>query len=36
MSAATWVTFVVVAGFVWGGFVLAVVTAFRKESGKAD
>jgi len=36
MSAATWVTFVVIAGFVWGGFVLAVTTAIRKESDKAD
>jgi hypothetical protein len=35
MTTATWVTLVVVAGFVWGGFVLAVVTAFRKESDKA-
>jgi len=35
MTAATWVTLVAVAGFVWGGFVLAVVTAIRKESDKA-
>ncbi len=36
MTAATWITMVLIVGFVWGGFVIAVSTAFRKESGKAD
>jgi uncharacterized membrane protein len=36
MTTATWVTLIVICGFVWGGFVVAVATAFRKESGKAD
>ncbi len=34
MTAATWITMLVICGFVWGGFALAVSTAFRKESGK--
>jgi hypothetical protein len=36
MTTATWVTMILIVGFVWGGFVAAVITAFRKESGKAD
>jgi LPS O-antigen subunit length determinant protein (WzzB/FepE family) len=36
MTTATWVTMIVIIGFVWGGFIVAVYTAFRKESGKAD
>ena len=36
MTAATWITMLVIVGFVWGGFVLAVITAFRRESEKAD
>jgi len=36
MTTATWVTLVLICGFVWGGFFLAVSTAFRKESGKSD
>ena len=36
MTTSTWVTMIVIVGFVWGGFVMAVYTAFRKESGKAD
>lgn len=36
MSAATWITMLFIVGFVWGGFVLAVTTAFRRESEKAD
>lgn len=34
MTAATWITMVVIIGLVWGGFALAVSTAVRKESGK--
>ena len=36
MAIDTWITLVVICGFVWGGFVLAVSTAFRKDSGKPD
>jgi hypothetical protein len=36
MTTATWVTLILICGFVWGGFVIAVTTAFRKESEKAD
>ncbi|GMV08070.1 MAG: hypothetical protein AMXMBFR53_43450 [Gemmatimonadota bacterium] len=34
MTAATWVTMVLVMAFIWGGFALALRTAVRKESGK--
>lgn len=34
MTSATWMTMIVITGFVWGGFILVVVTAFRKESSK--
>lgn len=36
MTAATWVTMIVIVGFVWGGFAIAASTAMRKESGKDD
>lgn len=36
MTAATWITMIVACAFVWGGFAIAVGTAARKESGKAD
>jgi hypothetical protein len=36
MTTATWVTLVLICGFVWGGFIVAVATAFRKESEKAE
>lgn len=36
MNSAAVVTFVVIAGIVWGGFLLIVATAVRKESRKAD
>lgn len=36
MTTATWITMIAVCGFVWGGFVFALRTAARKESGKAD
>ena len=35
MTAATWITMVVIMGFVWGGFALVLSTAIRKESGKS-
>lgn len=34
MTTATWITMAAILGFVWGGFVLALRTAVRKESGK--
>ncbi len=36
MTTATWVTLIVICGFVWGGFALAVMTAFKAESEKTD
>ena len=36
MTTASWVTLFVICGFVWGGFFVAVSTAFRKESEKGD
>jgi len=34
MTAAAWITFVVIAGFVWGGFFLLLAIALRKERAK--
>lgn len=34
MGTAAIVTFVVIAGLVWGGFLLILATAIRKESRK--
>jgi len=36
MSSAAIATFVVIGGIVWGGFLLILTTAIRKESRKAD
>jgi len=36
MTPAAIATFVVIAGIVWGGFVLILTTAVGKESRKAD
>ena len=35
MTAATWITMIVVMAFVWGGFLGVLLTAVRKESGKS-
>lgn len=35
MTAASWITFALVAGFVWGGFACLVVAAMRKERTKS-
>lgn len=35
MSSSAILTFAIIAGVVWGGFLLIVVTAVRKESRKA-
>ena len=34
MNTSAIITFVVVAGIVWGGFIVIAVTALRKESSK--
>ena len=34
MTLATVLTMVLILGFVWGGFALALLTAVRKESEK--
>ena len=36
MTTSTVVTMVLIIGFVWGGFSLALFTAVRKESDKGD
>jgi hypothetical protein len=36
MNSAAIATFVVIAGLVWGGFLLIIITAFRKESRKRE
>lgn len=36
MTAAAWITFAIVAGFVWGGFLILVVVAMTKERSKRD
>ncbi len=34
MTAAAWITFALVGGFVWGGFLLLLGIALRKERAK--
>lgn len=34
MTSTALVTFIVIAGFVWGGFVFFAALAMRKEKGK--
>ena len=36
MNTEALITFAVIAGLVWGGFLLIIITAFRKESRKTD
>ena len=36
MTTSAVVTMVLILGFVWGGFFLALFTAVRKESGKGE
>jgi LPS O-antigen subunit length determinant protein (WzzB/FepE family) len=36
MTTSTWITMIAVCGFVWGGFVVALRTALRKEADKPD
>ena len=35
MTTASWITMVLIVGFVWGGFAFVLRTAIRKESDKA-
>ena len=35
MTAATWITMIVIMAFVWGGFSFVLSTAIRKESKKS-
>jgi len=36
MTAATWITMIVVMTFVWGGCALAIRTAMRSEAKKRE
>lgn len=36
MTAATWITMLLVGGFVWGGFFFVLSIAVRKEGQKGD
>ncbi len=36
MTAATWITMLLVTGFVWGGFLFVLSTAVRKEGEKSE
>ena len=36
MTSATWITLIAIGGFVWGGFVVALRIALRKEADKPD
>lgn len=36
MTAATWITMLLVMGFVWGGFAFVLRKAIRKEAEKGD
>jgi hypothetical protein len=36
METATWITMLLITGFVWGGFAFILATALRKEAGKRD
>ena len=36
MNAAAIITMIVIAGFVWGGFITIVAVALRRESTKTE
>jgi hypothetical protein len=36
MTMSSWLTLLVVAGFVWGGFLFLLTLALRSEAGKGD
>jgi hypothetical protein len=36
MTTSTWITMLGILAFIWGGFLLALRTAIKKESGKQD
>lgn len=35
-TRATWITMLLIVGFVWGGFAVALVTAVRSEARKTE
>jgi hypothetical protein len=34
MTTASWITMILILGFVWGGFALLLTKALRKEAGR--
>ncbi len=36
MTAATWITMIVICGFVWGGFVIVLSKAIKGEAGRTE
>lgn len=36
MPTETWVTMLLIGGFVWGGFLMVLLKAIRSEAGKAE
>lgn len=36
MTPRTWITMILIVGFVWGGFAVVLVTAIRKEAAKLE
>lgn len=36
MTTSSWITMLLIVGFVWGGFSMVLLTAIRKESGKGS
>lgn len=36
MTTSSWITLLLIVGFVWGGFSMVLLTAIRKESGKGN
>ncbi len=36
MTTSTWITMILIVGFVWGGFAFVLRMAMRKESEKGE
>jgi hypothetical protein len=36
MTTSSWITMLLIMGFVWGGLALLLITALRKESGRRE
>jgi hypothetical protein len=36
MNIATWITMILIMGFVWGGLTFLLIKAWRRESGRRD